>query len=99
MGQRQRRCSAGSHRHHQDQVPPGGRTCVFYDEGAAACRVYTHRAAECRALNCRDTREIEAIYEKDRLTRRDLLEGVSGLWELVADHQQQCAYDLVLPLA
>jgi len=78
---------------------PGGRTCAFYDEAAAACRVYTYRPAECRVLNCRDTRDIEAIYEKERLTRRDLLEGVSALWELVDDHQRQCAYEELLPLA
>ena len=57
---------------------PGGRVCAFYDEATAACRVYTYRPAECRALNCRDTRDIETIYEKERLTRRDLLEGVSA---------------------
>ena len=78
---------------------PGGRTCVFYDEEAAACSVYTHRAAECRALDCRDTLEIESLYDKDRLTRKDLLEKVPWLWELVEDHQQRCSYGLVLPLA
>jgi hypothetical protein len=78
---------------------PSGRTCVFFDEAAAACRVYTHRPSECHALDCRDTRQIEAVYEKDRLTRRDLLEGVAGLWDLVLDHQERCAYEKVLPLA
>ncbi len=78
---------------------PGGRACVFYDEKAAACSVYAHRPVECRALDCRDTRAIEAIYRKDRLTRQDLLQGESGLWELVADHQRRCSYGLVLPLA
>lgn len=77
----------------------GGRVCVFHDEVTAACTVYTHRPAECRALNCRDTRGIEAIYEKNRLTRKELLEGVAGLWELVEDHQMRCSYDTILPLA
>jgi Fe-S-cluster containining protein len=77
----------------------GGRTCVYYDLPNAACRIYARRPLECRVLDCRDTRAIEAVYEKERLTRRDLLEGVSALWELVAEHQRQCAYEKILPLA
>jgi hypothetical protein len=46
-------------------------------------------------LKCWDTRDIEAVYEKDRLTRRDILAGIEGLWELVADHEKQCAHDAV----
>ena len=76
---------------------PGGRACVLYDPETAACRVYTHRPTECRVLNCRDTRALEAIYDKDRLTRKDLLEGVAGLWDLVVEHQSQCAWEAVLP--
>ena len=57
------------------------------------CGIYTHRPLECRALNCRDTRRIEQVYETARLTRRDLLAGVDGLWELVQDHEQHCSYD------
>jgi Fe-S-cluster containining protein len=78
---------------------PGRRTCAFYGERAAACKIYARRPVECRALDCNDTREIEAIYRKDRLTRKDLLQSVPGLWELVEDHQQRCSWERVLPLA
>ena len=70
----------------------GGWTCLFYDQATRGCRIYDHRPLECRALNCRDTRRIEAIYEANRLTRQDLLAGIDGLWELIEDHEQRCSY-------
>jgi hypothetical protein len=44
-------------------------------------------------LNCRDTRQIEKVYESARLTRRDLLSGVDGLWDMVEAHEQHCSYE------
>jgi len=70
----------------------GKWTCLFYDRQTRGCRIYDHRPLECRALNCRDTEPIEKIYSKERLTRRDLLATVAGLWELVEDHEQRCSY-------
>jgi Fe-S-cluster containining protein len=70
----------------------GKWTCLFYDRQMRGCRIYDHRPLECRVLNCRDTGPIEEIYDKGRLTRRDLLAAVAGLWELVEDHEQHCSY-------
>jgi Fe-S-cluster containining protein len=69
--------------------------CVFFQKRDKSCSIYDHRPLECRLLKCWDTRDIEAVYEKDRLTRRDILAGIEGLWELVADHEKQCAHDAV----
>jgi len=71
----------------------GGWTCLFYDSATRGCGIYDHRPLECRVLNCRDTRRIEAVYETTRLTRQDLLSGVNGLWELIEDHEQRCSYE------
>ena len=71
----------------------GSWTCRFYDRDGRGCGIYAHRPLECRVLNCRDTRRIEAVYAKRCLTREDLLAGVQGLWDLVADHETRCAYD------
>ncbi len=68
-------------------------TCLFYDGEDRGCGIYDHRPLECRALNCRDTRQIEAVYGTGRLTRADLLSSVEGLWELVMDHESRCGYD------
>lgn len=67
-------------------------TCLFYNRKDRSCGIYGHRPLECRVLNCRDTRQIEAIYGIDRLTRRDLLAGVHGLWDLVENHEWRCSY-------
>jgi hypothetical protein len=48
---------------------------------------------ECKVLKCWDTRDIEKIYAKNRLTREDLISSVEGLWELVEGHQERCSYD------
>jgi len=69
--------------------------CVFFHKKDKSCQIYDHRPVECRVLKCWDTREIEAVYEKDRLTRQDILAGIEGLWELIADHEKQCAHDAI----
>ncbi len=70
----------------------GKWTCRYYNAGLPGCGIYAHRPIECRVLNCRDTRRIEAVYASDRLTRQDLLSGIGGLWELVEDHERRCSY-------
>lgn len=67
-------------------------SCLFFDEDRHQCLIYENRPAECRALKCWDTTDIENIYAIDYLTRKDLLQSVRGLWDLVKEHQQRCAY-------
>ena len=69
--------------------------CVFFHKKNKSCSIYDHRPLECRILKCWDTRDIEAAYEKDRLTRQDILAGIKGLWELIMEHEKQCAHDVV----
>jgi len=68
-------------------------TCIFYDDARKGCGIYGSRPVECRVLKCWDTVGIQALYRKDRLTRKDLLGSVEGLWDLIADHQVRCSYD------
>ncbi|UCF90081.1 MAG: YkgJ family cysteine cluster protein [Desulfobacterales bacterium] len=74
-------------------------TCLFFDEGENTCRIYPHRPVECRALKCWDTREIEGMYAKNRLTRQDLLSNVEGLWNLISNHQARCDCGRIRDLA
>ncbi len=67
-------------------------TCLFLDEKQNECTIYENRPVECRVLKCWDTREIEKMYSKYRLTRKDLLSKVEGLWDLIEDHQKKCSY-------
>lgn len=70
-------------------------TCTFFDEKENGCSIYENRPIECRALKCWDTREIEQIYSKNRLTRKDLLSEIKGLWSLIEDHQSRCSYEKI----
>lgn len=70
-------------------------TCVFFNEKNSDCTIYDHRPMECRTLKCWDTEDIEKIYAENRLTRKDLISSVEGLWELVESHQARCAYDIL----
>jgi hypothetical protein len=54
--------------------------------------IYETRPIECRVLKCWDPDELERIYTKNRLTRRDILERISWLWEIIAEHEKWCAY-------
>jgi len=69
----------------------GARPCIFFDAAENTCRIYENRPLECRALKCWDTRDLEKIYDKNRLTRKDLLAGIEGLWALIEDHEERCA--------
>jgi hypothetical protein len=37
-----------------------------------------------------------ACYSENRLTRKDLIGSVSGLWDMVESHQETCAFPPVL---
>ena len=67
-------------------------TCIFFDEQNKECSIYNDRPLECRALKCWDTRELEKMYARLRLTRNDLISEVEGLWDLIKDHQERCDY-------
>jgi len=66
--------------------------CHFLEENSH-CSIYVTRPAECRAFKCWDTKEIKNKYDEDPLERAEILADVEGLWELIADHQDRCAYD------
>lgn len=70
---------------------PGGTACSFYDAASHACGIYAGRPLECRAQLCDDEERLKAVYEKDRLTRRDLLPEGHPLLELVEEHDARCS--------
>lgn len=72
--------------------------CIYFNEEKKACSIYSERPLECKALKCWDTRELEQIYASRRLTRRDLISEIKGLWDLISDHQERCDYDKIKKL-
>jgi Fe-S-cluster containining protein len=70
-------------------------TCIFFNERQSACTIYENRPLECRALKCWDTQALEDLYAKMRLTRKDLISEIEGLWSLIKDHQERCNYQTI----
>jgi Fe-S-cluster containining protein len=66
-------------------------TCTFFNEQDSSCGIYSGRPLECRLLKCWDTTDVEEITARNCLTRRHLLEGVAGLWDMVAEHEARCS--------
>lgn len=83
------------------KIAPAGQgfACRFHAPEAQACRIHGTRPAECRALNCEDTREIEALYAVGRLTRAGLIGASGGLWELVVFHDASFPAGAAMDLA
>jgi len=67
-------------------------TCYFLNQETDSCQIYPNRPLECRVLKCWDVRESAQIYNKNRLTRKDILGSINGLWDLIENHQTQCSY-------
>lgn len=96
-------CLVESANHGAGQASPlGGAnpwTCAFL-EGEAHCRIYAHRPAQCRALFCKDTKALEALYAEGRLTRKDILATAPAGWlDLAMAHEQDCSLAALIPLA
>ncbi|MGD2185096.1 MAG: YkgJ family cysteine cluster protein [Desulfobacterales bacterium] len=73
-------------------------TCIFFNKRQSACTIYANRPLECRALKCWETKELENLYAKKRLTRKDLISEIEGLWSLIKDHQERCNYETIYRL-
>lgn len=65
-------------------------SCSYFSISENKCRIYANRPLECRILECWNTQAIESAYHKDRLNRKDLLNSVAGLVELIDFHQAHC---------
>ncbi len=63
------------------------------------CAIYENRPAECRAMVCEDTAELEAMYAQDRITRADVIGQGTPLAELVETHEERCSVALLRRLA
>lgn len=74
-------------------------TCCFLNVVDRLCFIYADRPSECRALDCWNPETIEAMYNKDRVTRENVLGADSGAAELVRVHEEKCGYPMLERLA
>jgi Fe-S-cluster containining protein len=77
----------------------GSQACMFYDQPARACGLYQRRPEECRALSCRDTAPLAAMYERDRLRRCDLLPAGHHILPVLSEHEALVPVARIAPLA
>lgn len=68
----------------------GSWTCTFFSTEGNTCGMYANRPAECEVLFCEDIGPLQAMYDKDRLTRADLLPEGHPLFELIEEHDRKC---------
>ncbi len=73
-------------------------TCVFFNPEFNNCNIYPKRPLECRMLECWNTRSIEEIYDKGRLSRQELLANTHHINDLVEYHENRCAYLIIKKL-
>ncbi len=65
--------------------------CLFYLPEQKSCAIYLQRPVECRVLECSNPEPLKAMYNTQRLTRRDLLPDGHPLLELMAAHDEFCS--------
>jgi Fe-S-cluster containining protein len=68
-------------------------SCMFYDDDQRACRIYTHRPLQCRALKCWDLRGFKEVMARPCLQRGDLIKPDDGILKIISAHEQRCAYE------
>ena len=73
-------------------------TCVFFNPETNSCTIYEKRPLECRILECWNTGEIERRYDKGRLSRSELFSDTPHIKDLVAYHENRCAYRIIKEL-
>ena len=78
----------------------GSWSCCYLDTASNRCFIYAERPAQCRALFCGDASALEAMYERGRLTRADVLPVLHPAWlPLAREHESACAWARLAPLA
>jgi len=81
----------------QDIVKPIAKQngCIFFDVEASACQIYENRPIECRLQICDAPELLQEMYEKDRITRRDIISKESPFTELICYHEEKCSLNFL----
>ncbi len=64
--------------------------CHYYNEPQKGCGIYELRPVACEILKCWDTDKILDIIEKDTLSRFDIVDKESPLYDVMKEHEQLC---------
>jgi len=72
---------------------PGSNRCVFLNDQATQCKIYSDRPVQCRAQACWDPAPARQLSNLPYLTRRDIFGEVELLTEIIAEHDQRCSFE------
>ncbi|SMF15807.1 Putative zinc-or iron-chelating domain-containing protein [Desulfovibrio gilichinskyi] len=73
--------------------------CKFLAPSTQACRIYKNRPLECQVLFCGDPEPLLKIYDKERITRKDVLPEGHPVFEIIEEHDQKCSPQKLAELA
>jgi Fe-S-cluster containining protein len=76
-----------------------GWSCLFLDAKDQHCSIYEKRPAECRALFCEDTSDLEELSPKDRASRFDMVNPEGPLGEILREHENKASAAALLEIA
>jgi Fe-S-cluster containining protein len=77
---------------------PGSWTCLFHDTKTCLCLIHNDRPVQCRILECWNPQKITEFYNKNTLSRRDLLSKGSALEEIILMHEEKCSAGSLMEL-
>ena len=72
--------------------------CIFYKHNTKTCGIYNTRPVQCRELKCWDTTAIEAIYDKNLITRAELPGKQHRIQEIIKDYEHHYSLEDLLEL-
>lgn len=64
--------------------------CRFYSEKEKSCTIYENRPIQCRFQECWNPEALEKLWQKKKLTRRDILKNDQDLMDLLELHDKRC---------
>lgn len=76
----------------------GVHVCIFYDASVKGCSIYERRPLECRTLKCWDTEEIEALFLKDMLSRKDICRNHPEVLSRIYEYDSLYGVEAISPL-
>lgn len=75
-----------------------GWECVHFQPQTRACSIYAYRPLECRSLFCADTAKVIQAMGTPSLSREDIVQRNSGLWDCIEEHERIFSVDQAMRL-
>lgn len=69
---------------------PGSWTCLFHDTKTCLCLIHKDRPVQCQILECWNPGKLTEFYNKNTLSRKDLLKKGSALEQIILMHEEKC---------